>query len=170
MSIGEEGRGLLARRRLDNTRAAAAVTTQTIRPQSHLLACCQRCGILAAVALAGLVILLAREEYNSEDSPLNGALLGTPGIIRVELHSSEPGGHSADGKVVMISNLGALIKQASSLFNADIEAIFTADGARVTELDVPSAGRSCLFDGIRCIFDSSRLFAVARGASFVRHD
>ncbi len=110
------------------------------------------------------MLVCAREAYNDEDSRLNGALIGAPGKLRVQVYSKSH--HAANGQTVLVSSLKGLVREASTMFNQEIDRIYTKDGLVVSELFVPSAGRSCLYDGTRCVFDGATLFAVVQGASF----
>jgi hypothetical protein len=74
-------------------------------------------------------------------------------------------GHAADGQIVIVSSLNGLLREASALFDVQIDRLYTQAGAKVSELSVPSSGRSCLYDGTRCVYDGSSLFAASEGAA-----
>ena len=109
--------------------------------------------------------------YNDEDSPLNGVLLGTAGVLRLRLFCS--GAHHAqDGILVLPSqkpgSLDKLLKEASSIFSMDVDSLVTASGDRVGE-GLLYEGRACIQDSTpRCLFDGTELYAVPRGQEFVR--
>ena len=168
MSVGAEihRRSIpgLSRRAHGNGNAAvdAAVdATRAARPLTWLSRCSE-CVVYVAGAFTLVFLLIwAREVYNDEDSNLNGSILGAPGQLRVQVYSNSPQGHAADGQTVIVSSLNGLLREASALFDVQIDRVYTQAGAKVSELSVPSSGRSCLYDGTRCVFDGSSLFAAA---------
>ena len=124
--------------------------------------------VLALALTCLFVLVLAKEYYDAEDSLLNGAARGAPGLVRVRLHcNSCEQAHAADGSTVYAHSLRKLRDDASALFAMEFDRIYTSDGSAVSEFFVQGAGRSCLFDGSRCVYDGSDLFAVRRGEPFV---
>ena len=184
MSVGEEidRRSIpgISRRAYRNGNAAgnaavdaavdAAVETRAARPPTWYSRCSE--SVVYVVGAFTLVFLLiwAREVYNDEDSNLNGSILGAPGQLRVQVYSNSPQGHAADGQIVIVSSLNGLLREASALFDVQIDRLYTQAGAKVSELSVPSSGRSCLYDGTRCVYDGSSLFAASEGAAFVARE
>jgi hypothetical protein len=184
MSVGEEidRRSIpgLSRRAYRNGNAAgnaavdaavdAAVETRAARPPTWHSRCSE-CVVYVVGAFTLVFLLIwAREVYNDEDSNLNGSILGAPGQLRVQVYSNSPQGHAADGQIVIVSSLNGLLREASALFDVQIDRLYTQAGAKVSELSVPSSGRSCLYDGTRCVYDGSSLFAASEGAAFVARE
>lgn len=168
MSVGSSGGTLTARRTARQPAVAELPLQATLIVRSTLLGRLGRCCLFAIAAVAALFLcIIAHEVYNDEDSALNGSILGVKGRLRVKLYDNSPHGHPSDGTMSIVSNLDGLLREASSTFSADIDRLFKADGSMITSLDVPGAGRSCLFDGDRCIFDGTVLVAVHRGSSFL---
>ena len=89
------------------------------------------------------LLFVAREFYEDEDSSLNGALRGAPGLLRLQLYRNN--GHRAQSShEVYVMRLEPLIQRASALFFTDIEGIYTAEGAAVSEFWLAGAARYCL--------------------------
>ena len=109
------------------------------------------CGLVVAAAAALLgatpLPLLIESWWDDEDNPFSGALLGSPGVLRVRLLRN---GERGEGSLVLAADLEALTRQAVARFSVAVELV-TASGEMLRTIEVEGKDGSL----ITCIAPSA---------------